>query len=94
MKRITTHPGIMLYEEFMKPYDMSSRELGRALDVPHNRISEVVAGRRAVSADTALRLERYFGMEAEFWLNLQLKHDLTKAKQEGSYKQIKPRKVA
>ena len=82
MKRITTHPGIMLYEEFMKPYGMSSRELGRALDVPHNRISEVVAGRGAVSADTT------------FWLNLQLKHDLTKAKQEGSYKQIKPRKVA
>lgn len=94
MKRITTHPGVMLFEEFMAPLSLSCRELGRALDVPHNRISEIVAGRRAMSADTALRLERYFGMEAEFWLRLQLKHDLSKAKLEGSYKAIKPRKVA
>jgi len=94
MKRVTTHPGAMLFEEFMAPLNLSCRKLGRALAVPHNRISEIVAGRRAMSADTALRLERYFGMEAAFWLRLQLKHDLSKAKLEGGHKAIKPRKVA
>ena len=94
MKRITTHPGEMLNEEFMVPLGLSARELGRALGVPHNRISELVAGRRSMTADTALRLERYFGMEARFWLNLQAAHDLSSARNEGKYKEVRPREVA
>lgn len=94
MNRITTHPGKMLNEEFMVPLGLSARELGRALGVPHNRISELVAGRRSMTADTALRLERYFGMEARFWLNLQAAHDLSGARNEGSYKEVRPRDAA
>lgn len=94
MTRITTHPGDMLNEEFMLPLGLSARELGRALEVPHNRISELVAGRRSMTADTALRLEQYFGMEARFWLNLQAAHDLSKARNQGNYKKVRPRKAA
>ena len=94
MTRITTHPGEMLRDEFMVPLGMSARELARALEVPHNRISELVAGRRSMTADTALRLERYFGMEARFWLNLQASNDLSQARKEGSYDSIHPREAA
>lgn len=94
MTRVTTHPGDMLREEFMAPLGLSARQLARALDVPHNRISELVAGRRSMTADTALRLEKYFGMEARFWLNLQASHDLSKARNEGQYENIKPREAA
>ena len=94
MNRITTHPGEMLLEEFMVPLGLSARQLARALEVPHNRISELVAGRRSMSADTALRLERYFGMEARFWLNLQSAHDLSAARREGNYDDIQPREAA
>lgn len=94
MTRVTTHPGEMLLEEFMKPLELSARELARALDVPHNRITELVAGRRSMTADTALRLEQYFGMEARFWLNLQAAHDLSTARNSSTYDQIKPREAA
>lgn len=94
MYRITTHPGEMLAEEFMQPLGLSARQLARALGVPHNRISELVAGRRAMTADTALRLERYFGMEARFWMNLQAAHDLSKARTAGDYEGIVPREAA
>jgi addiction module HigA family antidote len=92
--RITTHPGEMLREEFMNPLGLSARALARALEVPHNRISELIAGRRSMTADTALRLEKYFGMEARFWLNLQASHDLSTARREGHYESIKPREAA
>lgn len=94
MTRIVTHPGEMLAEEFLKPLDMSARELARQIDVPHNRISELVAGRRAMTADTALRLERFFGMEARFWMNLQSAHDLSVARTKEDYRSIKPREAA
>ena len=94
MTRITTHPGEMLLEEFMEPLGLSARELARALEVPHNRISELVAGRRAMTADTALRLEKYFGMEARFCLNLQVSHDLSRARKESHHEGIKPRQAA
>ncbi|MFW6340068.1 MAG: HigA family addiction module antitoxin [Wenzhouxiangella sp.] len=84
----------MLRQEFMAPLGLSARELARALDVPHNRISELVAGRRAMSADTALRLEKYFGMEARFWINLQASHDLSKARSKGGYDNIQSREAA
>ena len=94
MNRIVTHPGEMLDEEFMKLLGLSARELARQIEVPHNLISELIAGRRAMSADTALRLERYFGMEARFWMNLQAAHDLSVARSTGDFPDIKPRAAA
>jgi antitoxin HigA-1 len=81
MTRITTHPGEVLREEFMAPYGMSASALARALDVPANRITEIVAKvkPRAITPDTALRLARYFDTTPQFWLNLQLSHDLSQA---------------
>ncbi len=69
-------PGEILREDFMEPLGMSINQLSRDLDVPPNRISEIVNGKRAITADTALRLQRYFGIEAQFWLNLQSEYDL------------------
>ena len=69
-------PGEILREDFMDPLDISINQLARDLSVPPNRISEIVNGKRSISADTALRLQRYFGIEAQFWLNLQTEYDL------------------
>jgi addiction module HigA family antidote len=69
-------PGEILREDFMEPFGISINRLARDLSVPPNRISEIVNGRRGITADTALRLERYFGVEAQFWLNLQTEYDL------------------
>ena len=69
-------PGEILREDFMEPMGISMNKLSRDIAVPPNRISEIVNGKRGISADTALRLERYFGVEAQFWLNLQSEHDL------------------
>lgn len=80
--RITTHPGEVLAEEFLAPLGLSVNALAMALRVPATRIGAVVKGERAVTADTALRLARFFGTSAEFWINLQAMHDLTKAKKE------------
>jgi addiction module HigA family antidote len=72
----------MLEEEFLKPLGMSVNALALALRVPANRIGAIVNGKRAVTADTALRLPRFFGNSPEFWMNLQAMHDLTKTKAE------------
>ena len=69
-------PGEILREDFMEPLGISINKLSRDLAVPPNRISEIVNGKRAITADTALRLQRYFGVEAQFWLNLQSEYDL------------------
>ncbi|MFP4420792.1 MAG: HigA family addiction module antitoxin [Desulfococcaceae bacterium] len=69
-------PGEILKEDFMEPLGISMNQLSRDLSVPPNRIGEMVNGRRSISPDTALRLERYFGVESQFWLNLQTEHDL------------------
>jgi len=69
-------PGEILREDFMKPFSISINQLSRDLSVPPNRISEIVNGKRSITADTALRLQRYFGVEAQFWLNLQTEYDL------------------
>jgi addiction module HigA family antidote len=76
--RVTTHPGQVLQEEFLTPLDMTANALATALRVPANRIGAIIRGERAVTADTAMRLARYFNTTAEFWLNLQTMHDLTK----------------
>ena len=70
------HPGEVLIEDFMKPLGLSARALARALAVPHNRLLAIVDGKRAVTADTALRLARHFGGDAGWWLRLQADHDL------------------
>ena len=79
-KRIRTHPGEVLKEEFLVPLGMSATALSKALEVPANRITALLNGSRGVSADTALRLARYFGTSPEFWVNLQVAHDLSRAK--------------
>jgi antitoxin HigA-1 len=81
MSRIRTHPGEVLLEEFMKPLGLSANALALALRVPATRIGDIVRTDRprAVTADTAMRLARYFGTSPEFWLNLQAAHDLSRA---------------
>ena len=69
-------PGEILREDFMEPLVISINKLSRDLSVPPNRISEIVNGKRSITTDTALRLQRYFGIEAQFWLNLQTEYDL------------------
>ena len=71
-----THPGEMLLEEFLKPLGISQVELATKLAVSYVRINELIHGKRGITPDTALRLEQLFGMEAQFWLNLQLAWDL------------------
>jgi addiction module HigA family antidote len=75
-KLAPVHPGEVLREEFLKPLGLSQYRLAKALSVPPRRVNEIVHGKRAVSADTALRLARYFGTTDRFWLNLQARFDL------------------
>ncbi len=70
------HPGEVLLEEFLGPLGISQYRLAHAISVPPRRINEIVHGNRAISADTALRLSRFFGTSAQFWLNLQARYDL------------------
>ena len=79
MRVIAIHPGEHLAEE-LKALDMSAAELARRLDVPTNRITQIVNGTRAITGDTALRLAHFFGTSAEFWLNLQSLYDLRLAR--------------
>ena len=87
-------PGEILLEEFLRPMGISQYRLAKDISVPQRRISEITQGKRSITADTALRLGRYFGMEAQFWLNLQSRYDLLKAEQELDKrldKEVKPR---
>jgi addiction module HigA family antidote len=77
-----THPGEILREEFLKPRGLSQNALARALNVPPRRINEIVLEKRGISADTALRLARYFGTSAEMWAGLQTDYDLHRARYE------------
>jgi antitoxin HigA-1 len=74
--RSPTHPGEMLREEFLNPMALSQRELAEAIHVPYQRINEIINGKRGITPSTALRLAKFFGMSAEFWMNLQLRWDL------------------
>lgn len=76
------HPGEILLEEFLKPLEMNPHQLAIALHVPPNRIAQIIAGDRAITADTALRLGRYFGVNPQFWMNLQCTYDLRAAARE------------
>ena len=81
--RIHTHPGEVLRDDYMRPLGLSANALSRALDVPPNRITSILAGERAVTADTALRLARHFGTTPELWLNLQQAYELSVAMAEN-----------
>jgi addiction module HigA family antidote len=70
------HPGEVLSEEFLKPMNLSQNRLALSIGVPARRINEIVLGKRSISADTALRLARFFGVSPEFWLGLQAQYDL------------------
>src|SRR5262245_24223213 len=76
-----SHPGEILLEEFLKPLGISQYALAKAISVPPRRINEIVHGLRGISADMALRLGRYFGVEPEFWFNLQLHYDMKVTKE-------------
>jgi len=70
------HPGEILREEFLAPFELSVYELANEIHVPRSRVNDIVRGRRSITTDTALRLSRYFGTSAEFWINLQTRYDL------------------
>jgi antitoxin HigA-1 len=76
------HPGEILQEEFLTPFGMTQYRLAKSIDVKQTRISEIIAGRRGISADTALRLSRFFGTSEGFWMNLQMAYDTAKARDE------------
>ena len=78
------HPGEILLEDFIKPFNLSINQLAREIDVPAGRISEIVNGRRAITADTALRLGRFFGVSPEIWTGLQTDYELRLAKRKIS----------
>jgi antitoxin HigA-1 len=87
------HPGEILLEDYLKPMKVSVHAVAIALHVPYSRLREIVDGKRGVSADTALRLERYFGSEAQGWLNLQSAYDLRvaeKARAKRIQEEIEP----
>ncbi len=87
--RIRTHPGEVLREEFLQPIGISARALAKHLNIPSNRLTEIMAERRGMTADTAHRLSQFFGTSPEFWMNLQSAHDLSKAQARDDYSKIK-----
>ncbi len=89
MARIRTHPGEVLQTEYLAPLRLSARQLAEEIGVPANRLTEIVRKRRGVTADTAIRLGRRFGTTAQFWMNLQVAHDLSKAEAEHDYSGVR-----
>ena len=83
-----THPGEMLLEEFLEPLGMTQTELAQRMGVSYPRVNELIHGKRGITPDTALRLERLLGMEAQFWLNLQLAWDLYHVKRSTAAREI------
>ena len=88
MPRIRVHPGEISNEEFLVPLGLSARQLAEAIGVPANRVSDIVRERRGVTADTAIRLGRYFGTNPRFWLNMQQGYELSKSEAETDYSSI------
>src|SRR5882762_11821330 len=89
MPRLRTHPGEVLREEYLVLLGLSARALAKVLGVPANRLTEIMRGTRDVSADTVIRLGRYFGTDPRFWLNLQAAYDLSKAEKQHNYSSIR-----
>jgi antitoxin HigA-1 len=90
--REPTHPGEMLTEEFLIPMGITQKDLADSIHVPYQRINEIINKKRGITPSTALRLAKFFGVNEDFWMNLQLRCDLYKAKQteESTLKNIKP----
>lgn len=88
------HPGEILREEFMEPLSLTAYRLAKDLHISAPRINDLVRGKRGITADTALRLSRYFGNSAEFWIGLQSGHDLWVAAKRKSWNKVKPREKA
>lgn len=93
-KIFAIHPGEILLNEFMRPLRLTAYRLAKDLNVPAPRINDIVHAKRSISADTALRLGVYFGLPAQFWLNLQNDYDLRLASRPRELAKVKPRKVA
>lgn len=93
-KLFAMHPGEILREEFMKPGGLTAYRLAKDLCVPLPRIHDIVRGHRGITADTAIRLGIYFGLPAQFWLNLQNDYDLRLAGRKSIHSKVKPRQVA
>jgi len=91
--REPTHPGEMLLEEFLKPMDLTQRELAEGIHVPYQRVNELVNKRRGVTPSTALRLAKFFGTSPDFWMNLQLRWDLYRTQQSEALDLRKIKKV-
>ena len=94
---LLSHPGEILSEEFLKPLGLSMNQLAMALRVPSNRINAIVAGQRGITADTALRLGRYFGTSPQFWINMQARYDLESTQDKLADRidrEVRPRKNA
>ena len=94
--REPTHPGEMLLHEFLLPMGMTQQALANAIQVPYQRVNEVVHGRRGVTPSTAIRLSRFFGTSPDFWMNLQLRWDLyhTRRAEADQIKKIRPYELA
>jgi len=75
------HPGEILQEEFLTPFGLTQYRLAKSIDVKQTRISEILAGRRSITADTALRLAKFFGTSEGFWMNLQMSYETAKARE-------------
>lgn len=88
MPRISTHPGTILNEEYLLPLGLSASRLAADIAVPANRLTDIIRGRRSVTADTAIRLGRRFATTPQFWMNLQTAHDLSKAGATHDYSAI------
>jgi len=90
--RPPTHPGEMLLEEFLKPMKLTQRELAEGIRVPYQRVNEIVNGKRGITPSTALRLAKFFGNSEGFWMNLQLRWDLYRARdsEANELKKIQP----
>lgn len=88
MPRIATHPGTILSEEYLLPLGLSASRLAEEIAVPANRLTDIIRGRRNVTADTAIRLGRRFATTPQFWMNLQTAHDLSKADATHDYSTI------
>jgi antitoxin HigA-1 len=93
-KTFAVHPGEILLKEFMEPLGLTAYRLAKDVQVPVPRINDVVRGKRAVSADTAIRLGRYFSLAPQFWLNLQNDYDLRLAARNKAAKAVKPRFIS
>jgi addiction module HigA family antidote len=80
LHRVATHPGQVLLKEFLEPLGLTQVKLAKAIDIPQNRVNELIRGKRGITPETALLLAEYFKNSAEFWMNLQTAYDLTRVR--------------